>query len=125
MFANYTWKALLASQNSVESHLRNILECTRGIAFLGTPHSGSGFAPWAKLLAQLICLVKQTSPVILGVLRSDSEVLARIQKEFHSMIRARASKKLPDIAITCFYEELPLRVFGKVSAVIRDKSQLI
>lgn len=69
---------MLASKNSAEPYLQNILECTRAILFLGTPHAGSRFGTWANMLAVIFGLIKQANPKILEVLRSDSEVLARI-----------------------------------------------
>jgi hypothetical protein len=102
------------SQNSAEKHHQRILQCTRAIAFLGTPHSGSSIAPFAAGLARLLGLIRQTNPRILAVLQSDSEVLARIQKDFHTMLRARAVKGHRNISITCFFEELPLPGVGQV-----------
>ncbi|KAI9858313.1 MAG: hypothetical protein M1813_007588 [Trichoglossum hirsutum] len=106
--------ALLASRNSAEDHLQNILKYARGIIFLGTPHSGSGLAQWAQLLAKSIGLIEQANPQILETLQADSEVLARIQTDFHNMIRVRANNKDQHIDITCFYEELPLPGIGEV-----------
>jgi protein SERAC1 len=85
--------------------------------FLGTPHRGAGLARWAEMLAKSIGLVKQTNPNILAVLKRDSEVLARIQDSFHTMIRAQNMEGLQPIEITCFYEELPLIGVGVVSSV--------
>lgn len=85
--------------------------------FLGTPHHSAGLAKWAETLAISIGLLKQTNPDILAVLKRDSEVLARIQGSFHTVIRARNQEGLLPIKITCFYEELPLRGFGVVSWV--------
>ncbi len=97
------------------------MECTLSIAFLGTPHSGAGMATWAGLLSKSIGLIKQTNSRILEVLRADSEVLQRIQIEFHSMLRQREKNgKLP-IAITCFYEELPLPGVGEVGDVVWEE----
>ncbi|KAK7946915.1 uncharacterized protein PG986_011236 [Apiospora aurea] len=107
-------QALLASQNSSEDHLRAILECTCGILFLGTPHSGSGLAKSAERLAKCIGLIKNTNPHILGVLRRDSKVLSRIQHDFHTMIRSRSCDGYPPINISCCYEELPLPGIGEV-----------
>ena len=78
---------------------------------MGTPHAGSGFAQRAEKLARFIGLVKQTDTEILRVLKSDSEVLARIKDDFHNMIRRRISEQQPEIRITCCYEELP--IFGE------------
>ena len=64
------------------------------------------------------------NPEILKVLRQDSEVLARIQDNFHTMIRARTIKGLQPIEITCFYEELALPGIGVVSAIVNPKHPL-
>ncbi|MCJ1265678.1 hypothetical protein MMC22_005558 [Lobaria immixta] len=106
--------ALIAARQRPENHLQNILHSTRGIIFLGTPHHGAGLAMWAEKLARSIGLLKQTSPQILAVLERDSEVLARIQDHFHTMIRSRNKDGFQPIEITCFYEELPLQGVGIV-----------
>ncbi|XTI83742.1 P-loop containing nucleoside triphosphate hydrolase protein [Cenococcum geophilum] len=106
--------ALVIADQRPEKHLKSILELTRGIVFLGTPHHGSSLARWAEMLARSIGLFKQTNPEILQVLKTDSEVLAHIQDSFHTMIRSRAGATLPLIDITCFYEELPLPGVGTV-----------
>ncbi|KAK4164409.1 hypothetical protein QBC43DRAFT_262507 [Cladorrhinum sp. PSN259] len=106
--------ALVTARQRTERHLQNILRSTRGIIFLGTPHHGAGLARWAELLSRSIGLVKQTNSNIVEVLRRDSEVLARIQDSFHTMVIARIKEGLPPIEITCFYEELPLLGVGLV-----------
>jgi protein SERAC1 len=100
--------ALSTARQRPERHLQNILDYTRGIIFLGTPHHGAGLAKWAMGLAKVIGLLKQTNPQILAALETDSEVLARIQDEFHTMVRSRNQEGLQPIEITCFFEELPL-----------------
>lgn len=82
---------------------------------MGTPHHGSGLAHWAESLAKAIGVLKQTNTEILAVLKSDSEILERVQNGFHTMIRSRAQDRLLPIEITCFYEELPLPGVGIVS----------
>ncbi|KAK0710585.1 sesB-related regulatory protein [Lasiosphaeris hirsuta] len=106
--------ALVTSRQRTERHLQNILRLTHGIIFVGTPHHGAGLARWAELLSRSIGLVKQTNSEILEVLRQDSEVLARIQDSFHTMVMARSKEGLPEIDITYFYEELPLPGVGIV-----------
>ncbi|KAL9090850.1 MAG: hypothetical protein Q9165_005058 [Trypethelium subeluteriae] len=106
--------ALVTARQRPERHLQNVLQYTRGIAFLGTPHHGSGLASWAEKLAKAMGLVKQTNSRIVEVLERDSEVLARIQDSFHTMIRARNQDGLQPIDIACFYEELPLPGVGVV-----------
>lgn len=108
-------QAMIWSSISAEKHLNNILEYTRGVVFLGTPHSGSGFAVAAEALAKWIGALRQTNAKILEVLRSDSEVLARIQAGFQNLVRARAQDPAHSIAITCFYEEIPLVGVGEVT----------
>jgi len=63
----------------------------------------------------MIGILKQTNPQILAILESDSEVLARVQDEFHTMVRSRNQERLQSIEITCFFEELPLPGVGVVS----------
>ncbi|KAJ4287135.1 hypothetical protein N0V88_007757 [Collariella sp. IMI 366227] len=106
--------ALFTSRQRPEPHLHNVLQLTRGIAFLGTPHHGSGLARWAELLSRSIGVIKQTNTQIVEVLKRDSEVLARIQDGFHTMVKARSREGLPPIEISCFYEELPLQGVGLV-----------
>lgn len=62
-----------------------------------------------------IGVLKQTNTDILRVLRSDSEVLARIQDSFHTMIQSRIRENQQAMEITCFYEELALPGVGLVS----------
>lgn len=110
----------MASRQSPDKHLQNILQLTRGIIFLGTPHHGADLARWAEKLARWIGLIKETNTEIVQVLKADSEVLARIQGSFHTMIRARNKEGLPPIEITCFFEELPLPGVGLVSGVLKE-----
>lgn len=85
---------------------------------MGTPHSGAGLAHWAEVLAKSIGVFKQMNTEMLKVLQADSEVLARIQQDFHTMIRARNKQGKEEISITCFYEELPLQVIGETVGFI-------
>lgn len=80
---------------------------------MGTPHSGAALAKWAELLAKSLGLLKQTTKKIVEVLTVESEVLGRIQTDFHTMIRD-LSQKGDSISITCFYEEIALPGIGKV-----------
>lgn len=107
-------KALLASRSNPEEHLRKIYDCTFGILFLGTPHSGTILATFSGRLAQLINPVTRTNLRIVNVLRRDSEVLARIRNEFHSLLRCHGDEGNHEIEVTCYYEELPLPAIGVV-----------
>ncbi|KAH1371877.1 hypothetical protein KXX50_005033, partial [Aspergillus fumigatus] len=104
--------ALVVSSRSVEKYLRSVFNCTFGLAFMGTPHHGSDMAQWAETMRKFTSVFKQTNPELLRALERDSEVLARIQDEFHTLLRSR-SKDSP-LEIFCFYEEKPLTVVGTV-----------
>lgn len=107
-------RALQLSMDSAESHLRNIEQKTLGIAFLGTPHSGSDFAPFAKAVGNLLSLVgKRVNVNILDVLKRDSQTLLDVEDWFGHRRRRRAESAMP-IRITTFYEELELPLGGKV-----------
>ncbi|KXJ85308.1 hypothetical protein Micbo1qcDRAFT_223460 [Microdochium bolleyi] len=101
--------AMLASRTSPEAHLRTIHDCTQGILFLGTPHIGSSLATVADRCVRAAALVgARTNTKIVQVLRRDSEVLDRIQHEFHEMLRMRP------LSIICFYEELAMPGIGVI-----------
>ena len=61
-------------------------------------------------------LFKKTNHEVAGVLRRDSELLGRIQDDFHSMLRSRLEQGCRKICITCFYEEPPTTGVGEVRA---------
>ena len=87
---------------------------------MGTPHAGTAaLATWAKVLASSIGLLKQTNPQVLEVLRRNSEILYRVQTDFHMMIRDRKKRNEPDIEIVCFYEERPIWGYDFVSDIHR------
>jgi hypothetical protein len=61
-------------------------------------------------------IVRRANSDIVSVLRPGSEMLATIQNGFHNMLRSRKDEGA-EIAITCFYEELPVLMVGEVSLV--------
>ncbi|KAL2683054.1 hypothetical protein Neosp_007517 [[Neocosmospora] mangrovei] len=105
--------AILHSRNNPDQHLRGIFEHTKGIVFMGTPHRGSWMADWAKMPASALGLIKSTSVTLLDLLQRDNQFLESIQVEFWSMVR-ELRENGRSLEIMCFYEELPLRVVGKV-----------
>ena len=82
--------------------------------FLGTPHHGADLAAWAKFGTTIAKIIKHANTSIVSVLKPGSEMLARVQDEFHGLLRKRSDEK-SGIEITCFYEELPLHLVGKVN----------
>jgi hypothetical protein len=84
------------------------------VIFLGTPHRGSSLAKIGELVSRSYGIIKETNSDIVKVLTEDSEVLARIQDGFLSLIRARSKDEASMIDITCFYEELPTKRLGLI-----------
>lgn len=99
--------AIQKSESSGDKHLTAIASCTRGIAFVGTPHGGSWLATWAKLPATILDVVTRTDMTLLSLLQPGSEVLGRIHDGFLSLLRRRESAHTA-IEIACFYETLPM-----------------
>jgi protein SERAC1 len=114
-------EAILLSRNNAEPHLRGVFECTRGIVFMGTPHRGAWMASWAKIPASALGMVKSTNKSLLAILETNDQLLESVQVRFWSMIRElrEAGRRLE---VTCFFEELPLAVVGKV--VSKDSATL-
>lgn len=105
--------------HNAELHQRKILDCTRAIAFLGTPHRGSHLASWASIAGNMVGLFKQTAINTLNTLHPNSEVLEIITHEFQTMLRSREQSKPGNMKITCYAEELPVQKLGKTFMVCR------
>jgi hypothetical protein len=106
-------KAILLSRNNPEAHLCGIFDCVKGVIFMATPHKGSWMADWAKIPASAVGLVKSANKSLLGILETDDQLLESIQLEFWSMVRGLREGGR-GFEVTCFFEELPLPVVGKV-----------
>jgi hypothetical protein len=76
-------KALCLSEHAFEPHQKQLDRCTIAVAFLGTPHRGSGLAPFATGVAQILKAGgKRVNRDILQLLNRDSEVLADVEESF-------------------------------------------
>jgi hypothetical protein len=106
---------LLSSKNSADKHHRRILDSTEGVIFMGTPHCGSTLADWASVCVSVSKLAASPNSSLVTVLQPEPEVLARIQQEFHSMLRARNGARKKQMRIVCFYEDLSTPGIGSVS----------
>jgi len=80
---------------------------------MGTPHFGADLASWGRFGTNMASILKRTNADIVAVLEPGSEMLAGIQKGFHSILRLRKDED-SQIEITCFYEELSLPIIGEV-----------
>ncbi|KAH7095492.1 hypothetical protein FB567DRAFT_31364 [Paraphoma chrysanthemicola] len=107
-------RAMQMSKSSAEAYIRNIESSTAAIAFLGTPHSGSDFAPFAKSVSRVLSLTgKRVNVNILDTLKRDSQVLLDLEDWFGHWLRRRSQDGSP-IELTCFIEELELPIVGRV-----------
>ena len=108
-------EAILLSRNNPEAHLQGIFDHTKGIMFMGTPHKGAWMADWANIPASALGLVKSTNKSLLQILQTDNQLLESVQVRFWTMIRELREGGRP-LEVTCFFEELPLRMpmVGKV-----------
>lgn len=109
-------KALCLSEHAFEPHEKQLDRCTIAVAFLGTPHRGSGLAPFATGVAQILKAGgKRVNRDILQLLKRDSEVLADVEESFGTWLRKTGGR----FKLTCFYEELELPTIGMVRSPCR------
>lgn len=115
----------MVSRGAAQKHLKDVLESTFAIAFMGTPHIGSAKANWATPLTRLSNVLRKTNSEIVWVLEPGSEMLANLQQEFHTMLDDRSKNQKKTMEIFCFHEELPVVGVGKVGrgAVISFKCE--
>lgn len=113
--------AILLSRNNPDAHLQGIFHYAKGIIFIGTPHTGSWLAEWARIPVRGLGLVKSTNKSLLEVLQTNNQLLQHIQVSFWSMIREQREGSRP-LQVTNFFEELPLPAVGKV--VSRESATL-
>ena len=71
-------EAILQSRNNPEGHLKRLFEYTKGIVFMGTPHTGSWMAALAKLPASALGMVKSTNKSLLKILETDDQPLESV-----------------------------------------------
>ena len=108
-----TKKALCLSEQAVEPHLKQLDRCAIAVAFLGTPHRGSGLTPFAKSVTNILkagCM--RVNNTILQLLDRDSEVLADMEGSFGIWLRKNSNR----FDVTCFFEELELPAVGMVGS---------
>jgi len=70
-------------------------------------------AEWAKIPASALGFMKSINRPLLQILETDNQLLESIQERFWAMIR-ELREGGRSLEVTCFFEELPLPVFGKV-----------
>ncbi|KAL6805248.1 hypothetical protein J3E68DRAFT_441739 [Trichoderma sp. SZMC 28012] len=113
-------KEMLArSSSSSETELKNIVESTATIVFLGTPHRGSqGVAALGEVVRSLVSSFgMETTPVILDALGLKTTDLLRAQEDFSALWQKY------DFRVKTFQEGLSLAKLKK--KVVPDHSSLI
>jgi protein SERAC1 len=88
--------------------LATILDATRGIIFLGTPHRGSEVTTLPKLVASIIQAVQDVNMELIRDVETNSHTLDRIADSFGQIMDRRT------FTVFSFEEELAMRGGRKV-----------
>ena len=107
-------KAILASKDNPEPHLKELFQYTKAVAFLGTPHTGSWMADWARIPAKILGVLKSSNAPLLSILQTNDQLLESIQIDFLSLICDLRDNHIRRLEVTCFFEELGMATVGKV-----------
>lgn len=101
-------QAILKSKNSPEKHLQNVYNMTKGIIFMGTPHTGAWLADWTKIPADTLGILKSTNTSLLRVLQTNNELLESLNQDFLYLLRILREGREDEkkIYVMCFFEEL-------------------
>ena len=85
-----------------EHRYGDILTCTRGLVFLGTPHKGAELARWTRYSRDIIEIAPFGSPVVRKTLLKDLEDNSELLKGISDSFRPRAQT----IKVASFYERV-------------------
>lgn len=109
-------QAILKSKNSPEVHLQNLYNMTKGIIFMGTPHTGSWIADWGEIFVDIFGILKSTNMTLLRVLQTKDELLLSLNEDFLYLLRTlrEGPKNGKKISVICFFEELGYPKFGHI-----------
>ena len=103
-----TKQALLNAEKDLQQpDAKSVADCTRRIAFLGTPHGGSNKAHWIKSGKQFLTMFSsKTTGNLLNELEPRSDTLVKLGIAFPTWLSHRAGKPETEVKIVCFFEEL-------------------
>ncbi|KAF4969328.1 hypothetical protein FSARC_3402 [Fusarium sarcochroum] len=106
-------EALVKSKSSRQSKLLPIFESTKGIVFLGTPHSGSKSATWGLLATNLAKFALQGSNQrVLRGLTPNSELLEALSEQFRQLLDEGA------FSVHSFYETQAMSTLYGIEDVV-------
>ena len=88
---------------------KQLANCVRCIAFLGTPHHGSDETRWAESAKVFLSYCRASNQQVTKELVEKSEKLAKLGVQFPNLLSSRAQKPEIKIEIVCFYESLPTK----------------
>ncbi|KAJ5899177.1 hypothetical protein N7495_003921 [Penicillium taxi] len=106
IFIGHSYGGLVIKEALIQAKRRHnvnhIMEQTKAIFFLGTPHRGSSFGPWGWLAASALKPLG-SNPLILANLEYDSVFLSDLHESFIASIH-------DDLQVVNFFEQRPLRL---------------
>ncbi|KAI9774787.1 MAG: hypothetical protein M1840_000003 [Geoglossum simile] len=116
----HAWGSTSLQESDFRNH-QDIIACTAGVIFLGTPHRGSNFSKLAK--AKIFAgsmLGYSTNPDLVDLLELNGTFLTYIRHQFCRLLNAEILKNLQ---VYCYFEQenmapLPLVVVTAASACI-------
>ncbi|OTA68365.1 hypothetical protein K449DRAFT_143998 [Hypoxylon sp. EC38] len=80
---------LFQAERSIFPEQQKVHQSTKGLFFLGTPHTGSDYAAWGEIGRHFIKLAFDTNPTILKNLKVNGEPLKQLEKNFDRLIHER------------------------------------
>lgn len=107
-----TWKQGLVDAASDSDGIKELANCVRRIAFLGTPHQGSDKARWAETARRFVQFFKETNPELSKDLNEKSEKLAKLGVQFPNLLNSRSQSPETKIEVVCFFEGKSTTVGG-------------
>ncbi len=104
-------QAVTEADKRPEEHTREVSECTKRIAFLGTPFQGSDKAKWADFGRSFVSFFASTSSELLKGIEIKSDSLVALKDSFHLWLPSHK------VDIFCFWEELAYKFNEKVKTL--------
>ena len=96
-----------AEKDLQQPDAKSVGDCTRRIAFLGTPHGGSNKAHWIESGRRFLSMFSnKTTGNLLKELEQGSDTLVKLGIAFPTWLSHRAGKPETEVKIGCFFEEL-------------------